>query len=167
MKNVKYDFSCVSIELPKPMAEWVIKWGQTHVSEDMLYNVTGFGHEDEPHITILYGIHDASPLRSKAALKGKSLPTVSLGRAFIFEKEFFDVLAVSVESDGLGELWQALEQGVDHSSRYATFVPHVTVAYLRKDSGWFLAGESEFLGETFLADEVVFKGHKGGKHVIL
>jgi len=47
-------YSCVLARLPKEIAKKVITWGHQHIADNEL---TTDGREDDPHITVLYGLH--------------------------------------------------------------------------------------------------------------
>jgi 2'-5' RNA ligase len=133
-KNDKYDYGCVMLFLDVPKKEWV-KLQDLIDNEDDLYfeeNNDGFGRENEPHVTILYGIHADVPDEDvEKLIKEIKEPKIELKKVSTFKNEKFDVLKFDVESEDLQKLNKKFKT-LPHTSTYPDYHPHVTIAYMNK-----------------------------------
>ena len=97
------------------------------------------GFEDEPHVTLLYGIHDGGDHKeldkdglaeiinaSKACLD----EAIILKGITAFENEDFDVLKFDAEAPSLSEANKKLSE-FPNSNSFPDYKPHVTIAYLK------------------------------------
>jgi|LakMenE18May11ns_1017448.scaffolds.fasta_scaffold9889655_2 2'-5' RNA ligase len=168
MLNVKYDYSCVHVDLPKGISNEIIEWGRKYVTDEDIYvsqKDPTFGREDEIHTTILYGIHGDSPEEVKNVLQGFGPIKASLGKINIFTNPYhFDVVMIEVESSDLCNLNKALSDNIKHTNKYGDYKPHVTIAYVKKNKGWRYLGKNKFQGKQFICDECVFSSKDGIKY---
>lgn len=160
MRNVKYDFSSVHVDLPSDLAEEIIEWGKVQIPDASLFrdpkNPT-LGREDELHVTILYGIHSAFPDQTFKLLRNENRINVRLGEVHIFKKaDWFDVVTIAVEGADLERLNAKLRGNIRHSCRYKIYVPHITIAYVNKGESKGLEGMCKFGNRTFVGDTAVF-----------
>jgi hypothetical protein len=97
--------------------------------------------EQNPHITILYGLHDNI---DHSLVKNfiKSFPVVSvfLNKISLFENDV-DVLKFEVQNDLLKELFSKLSKRFPNSNEYPKYIPHCTIAYLKKGTGQKYIGD--------------------------
>lgn len=168
MLNVKYDFSCVHVDLPPDLSQEIIHWGAKHVTDEEIYvsqKDLSFGREDEIHSTILYGIHNESPEQVKHLLQGFGTIHATLGRLNIFTNpHHFDVVMIEVISEDLCNLNRLLSEEVKHTNKYGQYKPHVTIAYVKKNKGWKYLGNSKFQGIKFTCNYCVFSSKDGTKY---
>jgi len=97
-----------------------------------------YGREDEPHVTVLYGLHTGSAAKVKKALADNecTVMTVRMGGLDIFENDDFDVLIRKVERvDHLTEVRKHLIDKLETTITFKDYKPHATVAYLKKGKG--------------------------------
>jgi 2'-5' RNA ligase len=97
-----------------------------------------YGREDEPHVTVLYGLHTGSAAKVKKALADneRTVMTVRMGGLDIFENDDFDVLIRKVErTDHLTEVRKHLIDKLETTITFKDYKPHATVAYLKKGKG--------------------------------
>ena len=94
------------------------------------------GVEHNPHVTILYGLHDwlISDSDVEDALMKFKAPKVRLGKLSIFENPSFDVVKIDVLSDDLAMMNKVFSD-FPHTSDFPDYRPHVTVAYVQKGTG--------------------------------
>lgn len=165
MRSVRYDLSSVHINLPKGLGNEIIEWGKEHIDDKDLFrdpNDVSFGREDEMHVTILYGLHSESPKQTKRLLKKEPPIDVKLGKIDLFTGPvLFDVVIIAVESTDLERLNKKMRDNVTFSNRYKSYVPHVTIAYVKKGRGWFYKGNGKFEDREFSTNEVVFSSKDG------
>lgn len=108
------------------------------------------GIEDEPHITVLYGLTWAYE-QDIAKVVGRFAPlTVTLGDITLFEKDEFDVVKIDVESEELRKLNQELRDANYHKDLYGGgYNPHLTLAYVQKGQGKkYVSTDHPFKGLT-------------------
>lgn len=169
MRNTRYDFSSVHIEVPHELAQEIIHWGRENVSDDDIFVSQlepNFGREDEIHITILYGIHASNPAPVVSLLSGQTPVSVELGKIGVFPSNKFDVIMIDVLSPDLFRLNQIL-QPVEHTNRYGYYEPHITIAYAKKGKGWRHVGDPTWEGRVFSSNTAVFSSKYGVKDTIV
>jgi 2'-5' RNA ligase len=97
------------------------------------------GFEDEPHVTLLYGIHDGNEHDELTKDKLQEIIDISkpcLGGPIIlkgitaFENDDYDVLKFDAEADSLREANKKLSE-FPNSNSFPDYMPHVTIAYLK------------------------------------
>jgi 2'-5' RNA ligase len=126
-------YGCVMVFLDYDKSEW--KKIQDIIDDDDLYepkDETGFGREKEPHVTILYGLHDDIEDKDIADEVDKiKTPGIKLGKVSSFENDKFDVLKFDVVSSDLHELNKEFKE-FPHTSTFPKYEPHSTIAYVKK-----------------------------------
>lgn len=96
---------------------------------------TTYGLEDEPHTTLLYGLHDEVTLSDvSSVLDNYTYYTCKIHNPSLFENEKYDVLKFDVVGDNLHETNTDLKQ-FPFTSNYPNYHPHLTVAYLKRGMG--------------------------------
>ena len=103
------------------------------------------GREYNSHITIAYGCSEKDFLKIKEVAQELSRyyqPVFTFTQLGLFKpNENYDVLKVGVKSDYLEELNSRLRKVIDFSLKY-DYNPHMTIAYVKKDSANDLDGRS-------------------------
>jgi 2'-5' RNA ligase len=105
------------------------------ISKDDLYEEEGdrtYGLENEPHVTLLFGIHsddveDKDIMETCCTIKYGSL---TLHNISAFKNEKYDVLKFDIKGDGLQECNKKLSV-YPHSNSFPDYHPHCTIAYLK------------------------------------
>ena len=160
-----HKFSCTMVIVPKEIGNKIIQWGKTNIPDSEIHTDPdgGKGRETESHITLLYGIHSDEPSGTIKALKGESLPKITLGKTSIFSNApGFDVVKVSVISPELNKLNALLRNKVEFTNKYE-YIPHLTIAYVKKGKGEQYANDSTFAGIKFIPEKIIFGGSNGKK----
>ena len=128
------------------------------------------GIEEDPHVTILYGLHTGSAAKVKKALKenDRTVMTCRLGKLDLFENAEFDVLIRKVErKDHLSEVRKVLTDNLEATIKYKDYKPHATIAYLKKGKGKEYLNKYKDtkwkLNHEFDCDVIDFS-NKGKKH---
>lgn len=165
MRNTKYDYSSIHIEVPRPLSEEIITWGREEVSDDDIFvsqDDFSYGREDEIHITLLYGLHSADPSQAEEILKGTKPFRIDLGRMKLFtHRPNYNVLVIKVYSHDLVSLHTTLGK-LEHTDRYLDFNPHVTIAFLKKNRRWKIKA-SPWRNRGFFVEEATFSSKDGFK----
>lgn len=97
--------------------------------------------EDNPHITIRYGLEDIDPERVARIIKQHQSIDVQLGGLSLFQGEDQDVLKIDVKSKTLKSINSHLSI-LPNTQTYSKYVPHLTVAYLKPGTGNKYVGRS-------------------------
>lgn len=133
LKLADYSNSTVQIIYNSEDTEAILDFTKMVEDEDLFINADFKGRETNPHITVLYGIHERTP--DKLDFSGVILPTevewLELGK---FEAPTHDVLIIKVKKD---EVLQSLfdfvnEAYPDNDNSFPNYVPHTTIAYVKK-----------------------------------
>lgn len=165
-----YDYSCVLIELPKELSDYVKEWGNKNIPEENIFKDPkdpSFGRENHIHVTAKYGIHDAQPDKVKEILKDFGEIGIKLGKISRFKtNDDFDVLKIGIISNKLHKLHKKLKEDTKNKEDYNVYKPHVTVAYVLPNSSNNLLNDDEFDGEEFTTDKVKFQSKNGSNHTI-
>jgi 2'-5' RNA ligase len=135
------------------------------IDENHLYHAAEgedkYGREDEPHVTILYGIkgNEAAPI--ELSTQGCGPIKVKLGAisAFVNDDKEYDVLKVDVESDDLRRLHALLRASTDNDYEWDNYHPHLTLAYLRKGLAAQYIDDQRFAGRELTFNSFSFQLH--------
>lgn len=150
-------YSCVLGNIPE--AHLFTGWVSKHVKDEYIKK-----HENEPHVTVLYGLHTENPDEVKETLANEKPFKIKLGLVSKFSAPEFDVLKIDVESTELFDLnkkLRTLEYTTEHK-----YKPHVTLSYVEKDSCDNLIGSEAFDGKTFKISKLLFSTPNKNKTII-
>lgn len=94
------------------------------------------GKEVEPHVTVLYGLHDSIEDKElfKFLLNWNPI-SLEITGVSCFENQKNDVLKFDISCDKLHEYHNSLKKNFDYTNNYPKFNPHITIAYLKKGAG--------------------------------
>ena len=159
----EYDYSCTMVQAPGHIADRIRDLA-TRIAEEDIYNEDMHGREDDPHVTIKYGIHSADPAKLKEAFTKVRPFEVKLGRLSVFDNDKYDVLKVRVTGQGLHDANRLVSATERCTDTFPTYNPHMTIAYLKPGTGRKYVGDRSLEGETFRVDRILFSG-KDGNHV--
>lgn len=129
-----FEHGCVMIEVP------VSNWNEitSSINEEDVYTDEGKpGIQDNPHVTVLYGLHEEVSLdQVKSVFKDlDERIDIRIEGIGVFENERFDVLKFNVVPNGsLQTLHDRLSE-FPNSNEYPEYEPHITIAYVKKGSG--------------------------------
>jgi len=111
------------------------------IKKEDIYDVSGYGIEDKPHTTVLFGFmyEKTNPKEvekaTKEILNGKKKIKAKLNELSLFKNKDFDVLKFDVESDDLHDLNKALRKKFEYKNDHPDYHPHMTIAYLKPGMG--------------------------------
>jgi hypothetical protein len=170
MKDVKYSFSSVQINLPNDLSKKIIAWGKNNIDDDIIFRDPtnpSFGRENEIHVTVLYGIHSKTSKDTRMVVKSVKPFTIKLGEISIFDtSDLFDVVKIEVKSPELHNLNKLFCNKITYTNKYKGYKPHVTIAYVKHGKGKQYVGKTPFVGKTFEVDHIMFSSREGKKECI-
>ena len=137
--------------------------------DDIIYNTSDgtYGRTTAPHVTILYGISPESEPIAKSLIKQMPNKLVAaLGNISMFEGLDYDVLKIDVESSHLKQLNNLLVNHVEYENRYNEYIPHVTIAYVKKGMGKNYVGDNRFAGKVCMFEAIVYSKDSNGTTAI-
>jgi 2'-5' RNA ligase len=126
------------------------------------------GREEEPHVTVLYGLEGEDPKEVADLLKGEKPIKAKIQGVSIFpakEAGDYDVVKLDIDSPDLRRLNTKLKQNLPYTSDYPDYKPHVTLAYVKAGTGKKYAGRvlKGVSGETITVPSVTFSAKDGTK----
>jgi hypothetical protein len=162
--NVTHDFSSTQFNFPDDISDKIINWGKKNIPDSEISEASdnSGGREDEIHVTVLYGIHDGCPKETEKLLKDVKPFKITLGKTSFFSNEKFDVLKLEVNSQDLKALNKLLSEKLEFTNKY-TYVPHVTIAYMKNGTAKKYANDDTFMGIKIQVSEIVFSSKDGDK----
>ena len=128
----KNEFGCSMVHFELPFIEMI----HNSIDEDDIYEDPeddSFGLEDEPHVTLLFGLHDDvkdDDVMDKS--KVKEYTSIKLKNASCFDSDGYSVLKFEAEAEWLHETNKSLKE-LPHTSNFPDYKPHLTIAYLKTD----------------------------------
>ena len=129
-----FSLGCVMIEVP------VSNWNEitSSINEEDVYTDEGKpGIQDNPHVTVLYGLHEEVSLEQvKSVFEGlNERIDIKIEGIGVFENENFDVVKFNVVPIGtLQSLHNKLSE-LPNSNEYPEYEPHITLCYTKKGTG--------------------------------
>lgn len=135
-KGDGYEYGCVLLNLNVPH-----QLIHSKISKRDLYEEEGdrtYGIEDEPHVTLLYGLHcdKINDEDVKKVISQFEFPEIVLHNVSLFKKDEYDVLKFDVfdETKTLVKCNTALKE-FPFTNDYPNYHPHCTIAYLKSGLG--------------------------------
>lgn len=129
-----YSYGCVMLYFDFPEMESI----HSLINENDVYYELGdntYGLEDEPHCTLLYGLHDIVTIKDvESILDSYTYYTCKVHNPSLFQNENYDVLKFEVKGDNLFETNEDLKK-LPHTSSYPNYNPHLTVGYIKSGRG--------------------------------
>ena len=134
-----YNYGCVMLYFDFPEIEKIHKL----ISPSDVYTEDGdktFGLEDEPHTTLLYGLHEEVMLEDVTEVLDKfTFGDLKSYNPSLFENEKYDVLKYDVvyPIKGGAFLHKANNElkKLPHTTSFPKYHPHLTIGYLKKGEG--------------------------------
>lgn len=112
-----------------------LKHIQHHIDKNDIYEKKGYGLEDEPHVTLLYGLHDnVTHTDVESLLDNIRFGTIIIDTPSLFINSDYDVLKFEAAGQGLRESNDVLTK-LPHTNTYPEYNPHLTIAYLKSGTG--------------------------------
>lgn len=129
-----YDFGCVMLYFDFPEITNI----HDMINPDDVYYEEGdrtYGLEDEPHITLLYGLHkEVTDQEIEDVLSNFTFGECKVFNASLFQNKDYDVLKFDVTGQGLYSANNMLKE-LPHTSNFPNYHPHMTIGYLKPGEG--------------------------------
>jgi len=129
-----FSYGCVMLYFDFPEMDKIhsiIKKGDVHIKP----GDDSYGLEDNPHCTLLYGLHEEVGVgQIKSIIEKFNYSSCELYNCSLFETDNYDVLKFDVRGENLSETNEELKK-LPHTSTFPDYHPHMTIAYLKKGSG--------------------------------
>lgn len=133
-KADSYEYGCAMLYFDFPLMNKI----HDAIDPQDIYTEEGdrsFGLEDEPHTTLLFGLHEGvSQENVQDVLDNFTFGDCILYNASTFNNPQYDVLKFDVKGDSLHEANEELKQ-YPHTSNFPDYHPHATIAYLKPGTG--------------------------------
>lgn len=160
--SVPRSYSCLMLDLGFLKAEFDEL--QEKICPCEIYDLEpGYGLENEPHITIKYGLHEQRFDQILSKMKFKPV-TFSLTEISLFENDKYDVLKFDVKSKDLHKLNKIVSDNFDCTDSYPNYHPHSTIAYLLPGKGnYYTKLKARIIGKTYSSNRIIFSNAAGQK----
>lgn len=163
-----HKYGSTQVNLPPEISSTIITLGQTIDSDDL--ELSEGGLETNPHVTIKYGLLDSVTVDDVISVLSNVSPVrLALGITASFnatDTHDYDVLIVKVVSADLRALNELLSAMLPTIDTQTSYVPHVTVAYLKTGTASKYVGVGALNGVRVVVDEVVLTMVDGSTHTI-
>ncbi len=158
-KSKSYDFASTQCNLSEAAADIVRSWAAARIPDEVLADN---GRDKEPHITVLYGLHEDAiePVQYLADGFGEIKATV--GDIDVFGARDYDVVILRIESKDLHRLHGRLST-LPHTSTFPTYEPHITLAYVKSGEGAQFKGSGPLTGEVLTFDGFSLSDKSGAR----
>ena len=134
VKGATYDFGCVLLNFNLDLVEI---HNCIEKKDLVLKSKEGqkLGIEDEPHVTLLYGLHEEVTVEQiKEVVCRFNFNKCCFYDISCFYNDEYDVLKFEVKGDNLEKVNEELRK-LPHTNKYLEYNPHLTLAYLKKGKG--------------------------------
>lgn len=166
-KPTKHDFSSTQVNLPKAESNKVLQVGNELIKDaDLADSIDWNPREENPHITVKYGLHTNQADEVRKILADVPPFEVTLGKTSIFpakEGADYDVVKVDVDSPELHRINKLIADNTDVTDTHPTYNPHVTLAYVKKGEGKKYVGNDAFAGQKLTFNEIQFSDKNGNQ----
>jgi len=170
-KNDERDYSWIHISVPQNIAAKTVSFSNSIPNEDLYVesdekgevvhgNNWTYGVEDDPHITVKWGILTKDVDEIKELLQDMKGGVISLKNVDIFETDDYDVLKVTIDGKALRAINKVISDNLETHNTFPTYNPHITLAYLKTGKGENYQGDSQFKDLTFEFNEVIFEDYE-------
>lgn len=166
-EKTAHKFSSTQVDLPETVAREVRAVGERLIPDSELYTDPAddsYGREERPHVTVKYGLHTEDAEEVRHALAGEPPVAVTLGKLSVFPGKGdtpYDVVKADVDSPDLHRLNKKIGDSLKVTDTHPEYVPHVTLAYVKRGEGKKYAGDSSLEGKRLTFDSVTFSSSNG------
>ena len=163
--DVTHDYSSTQINAPDWIEKKVIAYGRKINDKDIFTdpNDESYGRQDGIHVTVKYGIHTTDYKKVEELVSDFGDVSIKLGKVTKFESERYDVLKIDIESEALRELNKIISKNLTCTDTHPVYKPHMTIAYIKKDSCKDLIDDDYFDGIEFTGKVLQFSAKNGTK----
>lgn len=162
VRNRKYEYGCAMLYFAFPEMFKL----HNKITPDDIYTVDGedtYGLEDEPHVTLLFGLHDNVSTDDIVKVLDKfTFKPCKVHNPSIFKNDDYDVLKFDVQGDSLHEVNKLLT-AYPHTTNFPDYHPHMTVAYIKPGKGQKYADEFKKFKEFWITPRYAVYSKTNGK----
>lgn len=153
-----HEYSSTQFNLPEDIAGKMLALAEKISDDDLAEG----GREDEPHVTVKYGLHTVKADDVERVVKDFGPVKIKLGKTSFFpaKDDGEDVVKIDVESEGLRRLNKLISEKLDCTDTHPEYVPHVTLAYVKAGKGEKYVSEKSLDVELTLT-EMLFSSPDG------
>lgn len=157
----EYGYGIIMIIPPDEFMKKIKKFdiSNNDIYTDIFANIKG--REDDPHITVKYGIKERSAEKIGKLVKNFGSIKIKATSTSCFKNDDYDVLKIDIVSEKLHKLHHLLKENIDNVETFPTYKPHITIAYVKKNSVNDLIGFT--YNYSFTVDEIIFVDKSGHK----
>jgi len=164
-KSHKNKYGCVMVYLKVNKKDWVGLLDQ--IEDEDLYQPKddpSYGKEHEPHVTILFGLHDDVPDADvEEEIDKIKTPELSFKGISAFSNAKFDVLKFDVESKDMHALNKKFKE-FPYTSDFPDYHPHATICYLKpKTADKYIKKLKDTIDMEIVVEKVVYSKADGSK----
>ena len=134
-KEAGHSYGCAMIYFDFPEMQEL----HSQIEDSDIYTEEGdrsFGLEDEPHVTLLYGLH-SNEIDDNTVMeicKSRPVGPITLVNISLFENEQYDVLKFDAQNEVLHSINSELSE-LPHTTSFPDYHPHSTLGYLKPGTG--------------------------------
>lgn len=152
-ETTAHEYATTQINITGSVRSSVLDLGAT-IPDDALADD---GREDNPHVTVKYGIDPSVTIDEIRAVVGpRATGSLIFGSTAFFAGPDADVVFVTVDSPDLVALNKAVTGAVETTNTQPNYVPHLTLAYVESGRGHEFAGNGALNGVKFDYNAVHF-----------
>ena len=131
-ESAGYEFGCVMLNF---QFAHLFSIHECISQKDLFIDESTKGFEDDPHVTLLYGLHDIVDVEDiRAIINNYTFGSITLEHISLFENGKYDVLKFDVFGDCLHDINSDLRL-LPHTTNFPDYTPHMTIAYLKSGKG--------------------------------
>jgi 2'-5' RNA ligase len=168
--NDTYSYGCVMLYFNVSKKQW--NEFQSMIDDEDIYTEEGdntYGREDEPHVTILYGLHaDIPDSDIESLIDTIKPPKLTLKKISIFDNsDDYDVVKFDIIGDSETKLGKMNAKFVElpHTTNYPDYHPHSTIAYVKAGTGEkYVKTLSDDEAISIIPNQVVYSKADGTKN---
>ena len=162
-EDVKYQYGCIMAQIRPQDATKILDFNCRLIGEEMIFmEGDDYGREDDPHITVKYGLTESySQQQIEQVLEGVKPFPIMVGRLDVFENDRFDVVKFNVDGKDLRRLREVFDK-LPNEDKYPEYHPHMTLAYVKKGLGEKFKKRSVNKVARIMCDAIVYsdRGNK-------
>lgn len=168
------DYSNIILDIPNNIKNNIKEFIDDNINKDDLANkndIPDYANDGliyNSHISILLGIKTNNPNDIKEYINNNGNINVILGKTNYFNNRFvdYDVVYLEVLSRDIRALRNKLTKSIDYADISFSFMPHMSLAYVKKGKGKDYKGLDNFEGTKIEFDSVLFTTPEGNKTII-
>lgn len=160
----KTSFSCLMADCSNNLiSNNILKWGRDNIRPE---DLAADGYEDDVHTTILYGLYTDDWYDVISLLKNIRPFDITLGQISKFDSNpDFDVIKLEVISPVLNLLNKRASK-LPNKNSFPTYIPHLTIAYVKKGCYNNLVGNNTFLQQKIRVSDLIFSNSEKIHNII-